>query len=171
MTIAFTKWSLVSDSVNGGQWEWAESQIGDRIAGMLNEKTLLRSESSTLHEFDHGRERICWGGPFPEIEGAWFPGCVARRLPTLGLRRASDWAVLVALLIIQGRDGSSGICANITSAGLAEWTGYSKVTVDRAIRRLKAKGLVTRQGVKSRLICKLFDREWVCFKPCRRVNI
>lgn len=83
-------------------------------------------------------------------------------LVALKLERASEWPVLLTILLMQARYGGAGKFASITSADIAAMCGYSQVTVFRALRSLANRGIIARTRPRGPLVCRLFDETPGC---------
>lgn len=89
----------------------------------------------------------------PGNVGAWIEWGLATKLCQLGLKTGSDWRVMLAVLLTSSRYG--GRPALLSIALLAQMTGLAPRTVQAAVTRLKASGLIVRHGRYGSLSCTL----------------
>ena len=88
--------------------------------------------------------------------GAWVLWPVATELCQLKLKTDSEWRVLLAVVLTSSRYG--GQPARLSIAKLAQMTGLAIRTVQTAVSRLRASGLLDRQGRYGSLSCTLLPQ-------------
>jgi len=82
-------------------------------------------------------------------EGAWVPWSIAEQLPRLNLKPASHWQVFLVVLLTWCRYGCGE--ARLGVRDIADMTGLSTRTVQTAVSKLIAIGLLKRLGRYRRL--------------------